>query len=82
MAIMSVRLNDEISTQLDSLAKSLGLTQSALARKAIEDYLTREAWQIIEPEENKKEENKTRAASAEEMQRMIHAALCTVGHKK
>lgn len=43
MGVMSVRLNDETTAQLDALAKATGRTRSFLAGQAIEDYLAREA---------------------------------------
>lgn len=50
MSVMSVRLPDEVDQQLGQLAQSTGRTKSWLANQAIQDYLTREAWQIGEIE--------------------------------
>ncbi len=55
MDVMSVRLNDETTAQLDALAKATGRIRSFLAGQAIEDYLTREAWQVAEIEQAIKE---------------------------
>lgn len=51
MAMMSVRLPDELSQQLEALAAATGRTKSFLAGQAIRDFLEREAWQIAEIEQ-------------------------------
>lgn len=48
MGMMSVRLPDELTGQLDALAVATGRTKSFLAGQAIRDFLDREAWQIAE----------------------------------
>lgn len=51
MSVMSVRLSDNLSAQLEALAKATGRTKSFLAGQAIEDYIAREAWQVAEIEQ-------------------------------
>ncbi len=48
MSVMSIRLPDELTGQLDALAVATGRTKSFLAGQAIRDFLDREAWQIAE----------------------------------
>jgi len=48
MGMMSLRLPDELTGQLDALAAATGRTKSFLAGQAIRDYIDREAWQIAE----------------------------------
>ncbi|MHA7844677.1 CopG family ribbon-helix-helix protein [Serratia sp. D1N4] len=48
MSVMSVRLSDDLSQQLEALAEATGRTKSFLAAQAIRDFLNREAWQIAE----------------------------------
>lgn len=48
MSVMSVRLSDDLSEQLEALAKTTGRTKSFLAAQAIRDFLNREAWQVAE----------------------------------
>jgi predicted transcriptional regulator len=48
MNMMSMRLPDELSNQLDTLAAATGRTKSFLAGQAIRDYIERESWQIAE----------------------------------
>lgn len=48
MSVMSVRISDELASQLSLLAEATGRTKSYLAGLAIKDFLDREAWQISE----------------------------------
>lgn len=48
MGMMSMRLPDELTNQLDLLATATGRTKSFLAGQAIRDYIERELWQITE----------------------------------
>ncbi|MDY4347000.1 MULTISPECIES: CopG family ribbon-helix-helix protein [Pectobacterium] len=71
MSVMSVRLNDETTAQLDTLAKATGHTCSFLAGQAIEDYLAREAWQIAETEQAIKEADAGDFVSSDEMNNLF-----------
>ena len=48
MGMMSMRLPDELSDQLDALAAATGRSKSFLAGQAIRDFIERESWQIAE----------------------------------
>ncbi|MDO8988700.1 MAG: CopG family ribbon-helix-helix protein [Sideroxyarcus sp.] len=48
MSMISMRLPDELTNQLDALATATGRTKSFLAGQAIRDYIDRESWQITE----------------------------------
>lgn len=48
MSMISMRLPDELSDQLNTLAIATGRTKSFLAGQAIRDYIERESWQIAE----------------------------------
>ena len=48
MAMMSMRLPDELTNQLDMLATATGRSKSYLAGQAIRDFIDRESWQISE----------------------------------
>lgn len=48
MAMMSMRLPDELTNQLDVLATATGRSKSFLAGQAIRDFIERESWQISE----------------------------------
>lgn len=67
MAMMSVRLPDELSQQLEALAAATGRTKSFLAGQAIRDFLEREAWQIAEIEQALREADAGDFASDDEV---------------
>ncbi|MDF0607048.1 hypothetical protein HZU77_015590 [Neisseriaceae bacterium TC5R-5] len=48
MSVMSVRLSEDISAQLEALAQATGRKKSFLVNQALGDYLAREAWQVQE----------------------------------
>ena len=48
MPSISLRIPEEIEQQLNQLADSTGRTKSWIANQAIQDYLTKELWQINE----------------------------------
>ncbi|MFC7421283.1 CopG family ribbon-helix-helix protein [Iodobacter arcticus] len=48
MSMMSMRLPDELSQQLEALAVATGRSKSYLAGQAIRAFVEQEAWQIKE----------------------------------
>ncbi|PJI47178.1 MAG: hypothetical protein CTR55_21845 [Pseudomonas sp.] len=48
MPVMSLRLSDDQSETLAKLAEATGRSKNFLATQALEEYLTRESWQIGE----------------------------------
>ncbi|EAZ4759153.1 TPA: CopG family ribbon-helix-helix protein [Salmonella enterica subsp. salamae serovar 35:g,m,s,t:-] len=71
MGVMSVRLSDNLSAQLEALAKATGRTKSFLAGQAIEDYIAREAWQVAEIEQALHEADAGDFVPAEEMDNLF-----------
>lgn len=67
MAMMSVRLPDDLTQQLDALAAATGRSKSFLAGQAIRDYLGREAWQVAETHQAIREADAGDFASDEEV---------------
>lgn len=67
MGMMSVRLPDELSKQLEALAAATGRTKSFLAGQAIRDFVEREAWQIAEIEQALREADAGDFASDDEV---------------
>ncbi len=65
--IMSLRLTDDLSSQLDALAEATGRTKSFLATQAIRDMLERESWQIAETVQALKEADAGDFSSVEEV---------------
>lgn len=71
MGVMSVRLSDNLSAQLEALAKATGRTKSFLAGQAIEDYIAREAWQVAEIEQALREADAGDFVPTEEMDNLF-----------
>ncbi|MGO4745942.1 CopG family ribbon-helix-helix protein [Serratia quinivorans] len=67
MSVMSVRLSEDLSEQLEALAKATGRTKSFLAGQAIRDFINREAWQIAETQQAIIEADRGDFASDDEM---------------
>ncbi len=67
MGMMSLRLADDLSRQLEALAEATGRTKSFLAGQAIRDFVERESWQIAETVQAIKEAEAGDFASDEEV---------------
>lgn len=50
MAAFTVRVPEETASKLDQLAEKLERSRSYMAAQAIEDFVTREEWQLAEIE--------------------------------
>jgi predicted transcriptional regulator len=50
MSAFTVRLSPEETKKLDALASKLDRSRSYVAAKAINDFVTREAWQLADIE--------------------------------
>ena len=48
MSMLSIRLSDQLTEQLNALTIATGRTKSFLAGQAIHDFVERESWQIAE----------------------------------
>ena len=68
MASMSMRLPDNLASQLDSLAESTGRTKTFLAVQAIKEFVAHESWQIAEIKKGLAEADAGDFATDEEMQ--------------
>jgi len=68
MSVMSVRQSEDLSEQLEALAKATGRTKSFLAGQAIRDFINREAWQIAETQQAIIEADKGDFVSDDEME--------------
>ncbi|RMN19703.1 hypothetical protein ALQ63_01899 [Serratia plymuthica] len=68
MSVMSVRLPEDLSEQLEALAKATGRTKSFLVGQAIRDFINREAWQIAEIQQAIAEADEGDFASDDEME--------------
>ena len=65
--MMSMRLPDELTNQLDVLANATGRSKSYLAGQAIRDFIERESWQISEITQAINEADKGEFATDDEM---------------
>ncbi|PSU43046.1 CopG family transcriptional regulator [Photobacterium frigidiphilum] len=75
MPSMSVRIPEDVELKLAKLAESTGRTKSWIANQAIQDYLTRELWQINEINEAIREADAGQFASEED----VHATFSKWG---
>ncbi len=71
MTAFTVRVPDEIASKLDRLAAKLERSRSFVAAQAIEDFVTREEWQIAEIEAGAAEADRGEFAATEELARVV-----------
>ncbi|AMD94101.1 CopG family transcriptional regulator [Desulfomicrobium orale DSM 12838] len=65
---MSMRLPKELATQLGELAEATGRTKSYLAVQALQEFISREAWQVAEIKKALKEADAEQFVPDVEMQ--------------
>lgn len=70
MAIMSIRLSDDLAKQLKDLAEATGRTKNFLVVQALRNFLEQEAWQIAEIKKGLAEADAGDFATDEEMQEL------------
>jgi len=77
MAAFTVRVPEDVATQLDALASKLDRSRSYVAARAIGDYVAREAWQLAEIEAGLNEAERGDFASEAEVEGVLkkYAAL-------
>ncbi len=61
----------DAATQLDSLAVRLNCSRDFLTSKAIEEFVSRESWQVAEIEAGLAEANRGEFASEAEVERVL-----------
>jgi len=54
---ISIRTSAELIEQFDAMAEATGRTRSFLINQAMEEYITREAWQVAEIRKSLEEAN-------------------------
>jgi predicted transcriptional regulator len=67
MAAFTVRVQDEIAAKLDKIAAMSDRSRSYLAAQAIEDYVSKEEWQLAEIQAGLTEADRGEFASASEV---------------
>ena len=67
MSAFTVRLPDDVAKKLDALAAKLDRSRSYVAAQAIDDFVTREAWQLADIEAGFREAKRANFASDAEV---------------
>ncbi len=67
MGAFTVRLSDDVAAKLDAIAAKLDRSRSYVAALAIDDFVTREAWQLAEIEAGLEEAKRGEFASEAEV---------------
>ncbi|MBE1706191.1 MULTISPECIES: CopG family ribbon-helix-helix protein [Mesorhizobium] len=71
MTAFTVRLSDDTTDRLDQLAEKLDRSRSYVAAQAIEDFVTRQEWQLAEIEAGLAEAERGEFANEQELAAVI-----------
>ncbi len=71
MAAFTVRLKEESAEKLDRLAEKLDRSRSYLAAQAIEDFVSREEWQLAEIEAGLAEAERGEFAASDDVAAVV-----------
>jgi predicted transcriptional regulator len=71
MTEFTIRMASDMADKLDGLAIKMDCSSSFLASQAIEEFVSREAWQVAEIEAGLAEANRREFASEAEVDRVI-----------
>ncbi|MCA0257566.1 MAG: CopG family ribbon-helix-helix protein [Proteobacteria bacterium] len=71
MTAFTIRVPDEVADRLDQIAQKLDRSRSYMAAQAIEDFVSREEWQLEEIEAGLAEAESGEFASDEELARVV-----------
>jgi len=71
MTEVTIRIDAETANKLDWLTSRIGRSQSILASQPIEEFVSREGWQIAEIEAGFAEANRGEFASDAEVERVL-----------
>ncbi|MFM8608452.1 MAG: CopG family ribbon-helix-helix protein [Hyphomicrobiales bacterium] len=71
MTSFTIRVPDAVAEQLDRIATKLDRSRAYVAAQAIEDFVEREAWQLMEIEAGLGEADRGEFASAAEFAEVI-----------
>jgi predicted transcriptional regulator len=67
MSAFTVRLPDEVAKKLDALASKMDRSRSYVAAQAIEDFVSREQWQLADIEAGLREADRGEFATEAEV---------------
>ena len=71
MTEVTIRIDAETARKLDWLTSTIGRSPSDLASQAIDEFVSREAWQIADIEAGLAEANRGEFASDAEVERVL-----------
>lgn len=71
MAAFTIRVPDEVADRLNQIAQKLDRSRSYMAAQAIEDFVSREEWQLAEIEAGIAEADRGEFASDDDVARVV-----------
>ncbi|WP_416409626.1 CopG family ribbon-helix-helix protein [Agrobacterium rosae] len=71
MTAFTIRVPDEVANRLNEIAQKLDRSRSYMAAQAIEDFVSREEWQLAEIEAGIAEADRGEFASDEDVAHVI-----------
>jgi predicted transcriptional regulator len=71
MTAFTIRVPDEVADRLDQIAQKLDRSRSYMAAQAIEDFVSREEWQLTEIEAGIAEADRGEFASHDDVARVV-----------
>ena len=71
MTAFTIRVPDEVADLLNQIAQKLDRSRSYMAAQAIEDFVAREEWQLVEIEAGIAEADRGEFASDDDVARVV-----------
>jgi predicted transcriptional regulator len=71
MTAFTIRVPDEVADRLNQIAQKLDRSRSYMAAQAIEDFVSREEWQLAEIEAGLAEADRGEFASDDDVARVV-----------
>lgn len=80
MTAFTIRVPDEVADRLNQIAQKLDRSRSYMAAQAIEDFVSREEWQLAEIEAGIAEADRGEFASDEDVARVVGKYVKATAH--
>ncbi len=77
MTAFTIRVPDEVADRLNQIAQKLDRSRSYMAAQAIEDFVSREEWQLAEIEAGIAEADRGEFASDDDVARVVRKYVKT-----
>jgi predicted transcriptional regulator len=71
MTAFTIRVPDEVADRLNQIAQKLDRSRSYMAAQAIEDFVSREEWQLADIEDGIAEADRGEFASDDDVARVV-----------